>query len=79
MTYSAGSTSPLGCGSKTGSWQVEELLTTGGEVLEEPGCVAINTERLCLREARMSDLDDLHAVWSNEDVMRYWYGVFNCT
>lgn len=66
MTYSAGFTSPLGCDSKTGSWQIEELLM---------GCVAIKTERLCLREARMSDLDDLHAVWSNDDVMRYWYGV----
>lgn len=62
----------------------ELLLMTGGvekKILEEgrPGniCVvvdpAINTERLCLREARVSDLDDLHAVWSNEDVMRYWY------
>lgn len=74
MTYSAGFTSPLGCDSKAGSWQVEETLM-GGEILEQPGCVAIKTERLYLREARMSDLDDLHAVWSNDDVMRYWYGV----
>lgn len=96
MTYSAGFTaSPLGYddSNNTCSWQeqVEELLMTGGEkILEErPGniCVvaAINTERLCLREARISDLDDLHAVWSNQDVMRYWYdnGFFlfflNCT
>ena len=74
MTYPAGFTSPLGCDYKTVIWQVEELLT-GGEILEQPRSVAIRTERLCLREARMSDLDDLHAVWSNDDVMRYWYGV----
>ena len=32
----------------------------------------ITTERLCLRRARMDDLDDLHRVFSHPDAMRYW-------
>lgn len=31
------------------------------------------TERLCLREARESDLIEFHAIMSNDDVMKYWY------
>ena len=27
---------------------------------------------LTLREARISDLDDFHELFSNNDVMRYW-------
>lgn len=73
MTYSTTFTSPLGCDSEIGRRDVGEMLT-GGETLEQPECVRIKTERLCLREARMSDLDALHAAWSNDDVMRYWYG-----
>ena len=73
MTYPARFTTPLGCDSEISHRQVEEMLTEG-EILEQPGCVRIETERLCLREARLSDLDTLHAVWSNDDVMRYWYG-----
>lgn len=72
MTYSAAFTSSLGCDSEIGRRDVEEMLT-GGEILEQPECVRIKTERLCLREARTSDLDALHAAWSSDDVMRYWY------
>lgn len=32
----------------------------------------IRTPRLLLREARENDLEDLHAMFSNDDVMRYW-------
>ena len=32
----------------------------------------IQTSRLMLRRARMTDLSDLHRVFSNEDAMRYW-------
>ncbi|KAG8534363.1 uncharacterized protein KY384_001208 [Bacidia gigantensis] len=32
----------------------------------------ITTDRLLLRAARQSDLDDFHAIFSNDDVMRYW-------
>jgi len=32
----------------------------------------ITTKRLVLRRARMSDLDDLHRVFSNPAAMRYW-------
>ncbi len=32
----------------------------------------IKTERLFLRRARMDDLDDLHAVFSHPEAMRYW-------
>lgn len=32
----------------------------------------ITTERLILRRARMEDLDDLHAVFSHPEAMRYW-------
>jgi RimJ/RimL family protein N-acetyltransferase len=32
----------------------------------------ITTERLFLRRARMDDLDDLHAVFSHPEAMRYW-------
>ena len=51
-------------------------MLTGGEILEQPRRVSIKTERLCVREARMSDLDALHAAWSNGDVMRYWYEIW---
>lgn len=74
VTYSAGLTSPLGCDSEIDRRQVKEMLT-GGEILEQPRRVSIKTERLCVREARMSDLDALHAAWSNGDVMRYWYEI----
>ncbi len=30
------------------------------------------TKRLVLRKARIADLDDLHAVYSDPQVMRYW-------
>lgn len=33
---------------------------------------AIQTARLLLRPARMSDLDDLHAIMSDPAVMRFW-------
>ncbi|MBO6537999.1 MAG: GNAT family N-acetyltransferase [Rhizobiaceae bacterium] len=32
----------------------------------------ITTERLCLRRARMDDLEDLHRVFSHPAAMRYW-------
>lgn len=32
----------------------------------------IRTERLLLRRMRSSDLSDLHAVFSNAEVMKYW-------
>lgn len=70
MTDSTAFTSPLECDSEIGRRDVEEMLT-GGEILK-PECVRIKTERLCLREARASDLDALHAAWSSHDVMRYW-------
>jgi RimJ/RimL family protein N-acetyltransferase len=33
----------------------------------------LQTERLLLRAAQPSDLDDLFEIFSDEDVMRYWY------
>lgn len=32
----------------------------------------LHTKRLVLRKARIDDLDDLHAVYSDPRVMRYW-------
>ena len=32
----------------------------------------ISTDRLKLRRAQMSDLDDMHAVFSHPEAMRYW-------
>ena len=32
----------------------------------------IKTERLILRRAQLDDLEDLHAVFSNPEAMRYW-------
>lgn len=32
----------------------------------------IQTCRLLLREARLTDLDDLHAFFSQDDAMKYW-------
>lgn len=32
----------------------------------------LTTERLFLRRARMGDLEDFHAIFSNVDAMRYW-------
>ena len=34
---------------------------------------AIRTRRLLLRGAQESDLEALHELFSDEDVMRYWY------
>ena len=34
---------------------------------------AIRTRRLLLRAAQESDLEALHELFSDEDVMRYWY------
>ena len=34
---------------------------------------AIRTRRLLLRAAEESDLEALHELFSDEDVMRYWY------
>ncbi len=43
--------------------------------MEETKGNGIKTERLWLREAIEEDLEGLHAVWSSEDVMRYWYSL----
>ena len=32
----------------------------------------IQTSRLILREARSTDLDDLHVLFSQDDAMKYW-------
>ena len=37
------------------------------------GKVELHTPRLTLRPAHIGDLADLHAMMSNDDVMRYWY------
>ena len=33
----------------------------------------ITTPRLLLRDAQESDLESLHELFSDEEVMRYWY------
>ena len=38
-------------------------------VLKEP----IKTKRLILREARQYDLGAMHLLYSNREVMKYWY------
>ena len=43
------------------------------KVTSEEGIVTIRTPRLLLRQARPSDLEDLHVMMSDDDVMRYWY------
>jgi len=37
----------------------------------------LQTERLILRAAQESDLDDFFEMFSNEDVMRYWYAILS--
>lgn len=34
---------------------------------------SITTKRLILREARKFDLGAMHKLYSNEEVMRFWY------
>ena len=34
---------------------------------------AVRTPRLLLRGAQESDLDPMHGLFRDEDVMRYWY------
>ena len=34
---------------------------------------SIKTKRLILREARIFDLGAMHKLYSNEEVMRFWY------
>ena len=34
---------------------------------------SLKSARLLLRAAQESDLDAFHAMFTNEDVMRYWY------
>ena len=34
--------------------------------------IRLQTDRLILRRARIADLDDLHAIYSDPRVMRYW-------
>jgi len=36
--------------------------------------VPIGTERLVLRAPRAADLDDLHAIYTRPEVMRYLFG-----
>lgn len=38
---------------------------------------SIRTERLLLRGARENDLDDFHAMLTNDEVMKYWYDCLN--
>ena len=33
----------------------------------------IQTDRLLLRAARLSDLDSLHTIFCNDEVMKFWY------
>lgn len=37
--------------------------------------ITLQTERLYLRTARNGDLDDFYEMFSNEEVMRYWYRI----
>jgi len=38
---------------------------------------SLQTERLILRAAEEGDLDDFFEMFSNEDVMRYWYAILS--
>lgn len=33
----------------------------------------IKTDRLLLREARLCDLDSFHAMFGDDEVMKFWY------
>jgi len=38
---------------------------------------SLQTERLILRAVQESDLDNFFEMFSNEDVMRYWYAILS--
>ena len=39
------------------------------------GKATIETTRLILREAHANDLKDMHKMFGDEEVMRYWYSL----
>jgi len=52
-------------------WIVEQM-TSSCRPTNENAKLSIQTSRLILREARPTDLDDLHVLFSQDDAMKYW-------
>jgi len=47
-------------------------MTSSCRPTNENAKLSIQTSRLILREARPTDLDDLHVLFSQDDAMKYW-------